>query len=228
MQQLGILGIDKLEGQAIGMPDGTGATGAEVNRAIEALTCAELLKLKHYSVWRLTCLGRASRGHTWEDLLSEAKLSTLEGATNNGSGRRWNQNVDFVTHLAGAMRSISSHWKRDFDEQEVDLKSEIITGSEEGERISPLDCIPSNGASPESELIRWELLNRLSSQYPPDSPAGRVVAGWKKGLKASEIMESNNLKKSEYLRAVEQIRRCLRGWGFGPKVTGRRDFRGRR
>src|SRR6516225_536411 len=134
------------------MPDGTGATGAEVNRAIEALTCAELLKLKHYSVWRLTCLGRASRGHTWEDLLSEAKLSTLEGATNNGSGRRWNQNVDFVTHLAGAMRSISSHWKRDFDEQEAALESEIMTRSKEGEWTSPLDYLLSNDASPDSDV----------------------------------------------------------------------------
>jgi len=210
------------------MSEGTGPTGDEVNRAIEALTCAELLRLKHYAAWRLGGLGRAGRGNTWEDLLSEAKLSILEGAANNGSGRRWNQNVDLVTCLVGAMRSISSHWKRDFDEQEAELESELETRSKEGERISPLDYVPSNGASPESELIRRELLDRLSTQYRADSAAGRVVAGWKKDLTASAIMQSYNLKYSEYRRAVEQIRHCLRGWGFGPKVTDRRDLGGRR
>jgi hypothetical protein len=209
------------------MPERTGPTGDEVNRAIEALTCAELLRLKHYAVWRVCGLGRAGRVYSWEDLLSEAKLSTLEGAANNGGGRRWHQNVDLVTHLVGAMRSISSHWKRDFDEQEAELESELETRSKEGD-WAPLDHVPSNGATPESELIRRELLDRLSSQYPTDSAEGRVVAGWKKDLTASEIMESNNLKKSEYQRAVEQIRRCLRGWGFGPKVTDRKDFGGRR
>src|SRR5215469_13261571 len=167
------------------MPEETGPTGDEVNRAIEALPCAELLRLKHYAVWRLCGLGRAGRRYTWEDLLSEAKLSILKGAVNDGNGRRWNQNVDLVTCFVGAMRSISSHWKRDFDEQEADLESEIVACSKEGEQISPLDYVPSNGASPESELIRWELLDRLSNQYPTDSTAGRVVAGWKKELTAS-------------------------------------------
>jgi len=43
----------------------------------------------------------------------------LQGAANNGTERRWNRDVDFVTHLIGVMRSISSHWKRDFDEKEA-------------------------------------------------------------------------------------------------------------
>jgi hypothetical protein len=50
----------------------------------------------------------------------------LEGASNNGRGRTWKKNVDLVTHLTGAMRSISSHWKRDFEEQEVELESETL------------------------------------------------------------------------------------------------------
>jgi hypothetical protein len=64
----------------------------------------------------------------------------LKGAANNGSGRRWKGNVYFVTNLIGAMRSISSHWKRgDFDEQEADLESELLTRTEEGDLASPLD-----------------------------------------------------------------------------------------
>jgi len=44
------------------MPDGTGATEDNVNRAIEALTRSDLLRLKHFAVWRLHGLGRAGCG----------------------------------------------------------------------------------------------------------------------------------------------------------------------
>ena len=209
------------------MPDGTGATGDEVKRAIEALTPAQLLRLKHFAVWRLYGLGRAGWGRTWEDLLSEAMLSTLEGAADNGSGRRWNKNVDFVTHLVGAMRSISSHWKRDFDEREAALESEILTRSKEGNWTSPLDYVVSNDASPDSDVSAREVLDKLSRQYPSDSAAGRVVVGWKEDLTPSAIMQSSNLTKSEYQRAVKQIRHCLVGWGVGPKFRAGRDPGGR-
>ena len=39
-------------------------------------------------------------------------LAVLEGAANDGSGRRWNQNVNLVTYFAAVLRSIASHWKR--------------------------------------------------------------------------------------------------------------------
>jgi hypothetical protein len=204
------------------MPDGTDATD-EVNRAIAALTRSELLRLKHFAAWRMCGLGRAGCWRTWEDLLSEAMVSTLEGAANNGGGRRWNQNVDLVTHLVGAMRSISSHWKRDFDEEEADLESEVVTRSEEGDWISPLDHALSNDVPLESGLIARDVLNRLSSVYQPDSTAGLIVAGWKKELNRSAIMQSSNVTKSEYQRVVKQIRLCLLGWGIWPKLRGRRD-----
>lgn len=117
------------------------------HRAIEALTVGEQLKLKQFAAWRMRGLGRAGRGHTPEDLLGEAVLRVLEGAANNGSGRRWTGNVDLVTHLAGAMRSISSHWKRDFDEHETDLESEILKRTEQGDATSPLDNAVSHAPS---------------------------------------------------------------------------------
>jgi len=210
------------------MPDGTGATGEEVNRAIEALTRSDLLRLKHYAVWRFRGLGRAGCGRTWEDLLSEAKLSTLKGAANNGSGRRWNQNVNLVTHLLGAMHSISSHWKRDFDEQEADLETEIVARNAEGDWVSPLDYVASNDPSQERCLSGREALDKLSRQFPADSAAGRVVAGWNRDLTASAIMQSFKLTKSEYKRAVNQIRLCLLNWGWWPKLEGRKNPGGRR
>ncbi|MGA2647412.1 MAG: hypothetical protein ABSF15_22110 [Candidatus Sulfotelmatobacter sp.] len=125
------------------MPGGTGATRDEVYRAIQALTLGERLKLKKFAAWRVRGLGRASCGRTWEDLLSEAYLSKLEGTADNGSGRRWRKNVDLVTLFCGAMRSISSHWKRDFVEEEAALESELATRTEEGWN-SPLENVASN------------------------------------------------------------------------------------
>jgi hypothetical protein len=58
------------------MPDRAGRD--EFHQAVEGLTPGELLKLKNSAAWRVRGLGRASCGRTWEDLLSEAMLSTLE------------------------------------------------------------------------------------------------------------------------------------------------------
>src|SRR5579864_8087594 len=107
------------------MAEGTGANRREIHRAIKALTPGELLKLKHFAVFRMRGLGRAASGRTCEDLLSEARLAFLEGAASNGSGRNLKAGMALVIQLIGAMRSISSHWKRDFDEKEPDLESEI-------------------------------------------------------------------------------------------------------
>jgi hypothetical protein len=46
------------------MPDATGANRREIHRAIEALTPGELLKLKHFAVFRMRGLGRAASGRT--------------------------------------------------------------------------------------------------------------------------------------------------------------------
>ena len=188
------------------MPDGTGATGDEVNRAIEALTRSDLLRLKHFAVWRLRGLGRVGCGRTWEDLLSEAKLSTLEGAANNGSGRRWNQNVDLVTHLVGAMRSISSHWKRDFDEQEAVLESEIVTCTEEEDSTSPLNDAPSEYPSQEREVAARQEWDLIATRCHNDSGATQVLQGFSRGMTATEIMRDYRLTKWEYHQAVKRIR----------------------
>jgi hypothetical protein len=126
------------------------------------------------------------------------------------------------------MRSISSHWKRDFVEQEAALESEIMTRSEKGDWISPMEYVMSNDSSLDSDLIAREVMDKLSRQYPSDSAAGRVVVGWKKDLTASAIMQSSNLTKSEYQGALKQIRQCLLGWGYCPRFRARRDPRGRR
>jgi hypothetical protein len=155
-------------------------------------------------------LGRAACGRTWEDLLSEAKLAILTGAANNGSGRRWKESVDLVTQLLGAMRSISSHWKRDFDEQEPALESEISTTSEEGNTASPLHSAASDAPSQERDLIARQQWNRIVTRCREDHTATQVLEGLSQGMTSSEIMNRYTLTRWEYQQATGRIRRRAR------------------
>jgi hypothetical protein len=188
------------------MPDGTSAYREEIDRVIAALTDGELLKLQHFAAFRVRGLGRASCGRTWEDLLGEAILATLGGAANNGTGRCWKGNVDLVMHLCGAMRSISSHWKRDFDEQEADLESELPTHSEDDDASSALDDAVSNGPSPERELAAREQWNLIVKGCQGDRAATQVLEGKSLELSASEIMHDYGLTKWDYQQAMKRIR----------------------
>jgi len=192
------------------MPDGTGATRDEIHRAMEALTAGELLKLKLFSAWRMRALGRAACGRTWEDLLSEAKLAILRGAANNGSGRRWKESVDLVTQLAGAMRSISSHWKRDFNEQEPELESEVAMHNEDGNAASAIDAAVSSAPSQERDLAARQQWNLIITRCRDDRTATLVLEGLSLGLTPSEIMNMSALTRWEYQQAAARIRRRAR------------------
>lgn len=189
------------------MPDGTGANRDEIYLAIEALTPGELLKLKRFSVWRMQGIGRANRGRTWEDLFGDANLVTLQGAaSNNGTRRHWNENVELVTHLSGVMRSISSHWKRDFDEQEPELESEILAPAKEGEASSPLDNAMSRAPSQERELAARQQWNLIAARCKGNRDATHLLEGLSLGLTASQIMHDYKLSKSKYQQAMKRIR----------------------
>jgi len=151
-------------------------------------------------------LGRASRGRTGDDLLNEAKLAVLKGAENNGCGRSWNRNVNFVTYLSGIMRSISSHWKRDFDEQEPELESEILTSTKEGEGSSPLDNAVCRAPSQERELAARQQFNLIAAQCKGNRDASYVLEGLSLGLTASPIVQEYKLSKSKYQQAMKRIR----------------------
>jgi len=195
----------------------TAATEDEVKQAIEALSRANLLRLKHFAVWRLCGLGRAASGRTWQDLLHEAIVRTLAGAMTNGNGRLWYKDIDFVVHLQGVMRSISSHWKRDFDEQEAHLESEIETSSEaEGDSASLLDRAPSNDLCLERRLLACELLREFKHRYPAELTVIQVFDGFCKELRPSEIMRSAQLSRSDYQRALKRLRGYLREVGLAP------------
>lgn len=128
------------------VPEEKAASQDEIQTAIHSLTEAELLRLEKFARWRIRGLGRASGGRDWEDLLGETLTATLDD-----DHRRWNKSVSFVQHLLGAMRSISTAWKKKFDPDEAYLESEITRASSEGKVPSALPEAPST--APDAERI---------------------------------------------------------------------------
>jgi hypothetical protein len=138
------------------VPEERAATREEIVVAVEVLTRREHLRLEQYARWRIRGLGRAAQGRDWEDLLREAVADTYEGA------RHWNkESVDFSRHLIGAMRSISSHWREQFDPDEAFLESEVTRVSPEGKQSSPMLNVVSPAAGPERALELKEEIDRI-------------------------------------------------------------------
>jgi hypothetical protein len=178
----------------------------EVERAIEALTSSELLRLRQYAEFRIRGLGRTARGRTWEDLLGDALLRTLIGAEDNHKGRHWNKDVDFVRHLIGAMQSISSCWRRKFPEKEAFLMSELLIHDAVGQDQSPLDYLASGHAAADQSLIEKNEEARILTMFQDDPEATQVLHGLLGGLKKNEIMPRYGLGEKKYAAAVRRIR----------------------
>jgi CheY-like chemotaxis protein len=196
----------------------------EVDRAIEALTASELLRLQKFADYRVRGLGRAARGRTGEDLLSEAQLRTLVGAEAAGQGRHWNKSVDFFRHLRGAIESISNCWKRQFKENEPSLISELVIHDAEGQEHSPLDNAASGNAAADQLLSEKEEEYRVLMTFKDDAEATQVLQGLLDGLKKKEIMPRYGLDEKKYAAVVKRIRVKLL---CGRNGEGREEEHGR-
>jgi hypothetical protein len=187
------------------MDEFTAATRKEVVQAIDSLTIADLLNLRWAARFRVRSLGRAAKGRTDEDLLMEALASSLAGTEGRGDGRRWSKNISFRLHLTGAMRSIASHWKEQFNEQEPFLESELSNvGKEEG--FSELDTVASEAPGGDRCLMAREEVSLILRLFRNDLGASSVLKGWLKDLKSLEIMQESGLSSREYEAAVKRIR----------------------
>ena len=200
------------------------ATREEIDQAIAALSPAEWLKLEKSAAWRVWGQGR-SASDKGKDLLQDALLSTFIGAQGNGSGRRWNKRVDFVMHLTGAMRGISSHWKDKSNEREV-LECEAVRCDAEGQEFSPLDNLSpgdtrderlrvaaAEGFQPAAErrLIAKEEIEKLFRMFMNDKEATLVLQGFSEGKKKNEIVQKYELTAKQYDAAIKRIRVKLSG-----------------
>jgi hypothetical protein len=181
------------------------ATRDEVDAAIEALTPAQLLKLKKFAAWRVRGLGRATLGRDADVLLQDAFLSTLLGSENTGEGRRWNKAVDFVKHMTEAMRSISDHWKTQFDADEPHLESEVIAINDEGEEYSPLEAVSSQQPQPDRVLLAKEEVRQIFNLFESDDDAILVLEGWVDGMTGPDMMDLG-FTKERFEATVKRIR----------------------
>jgi CheY-like chemotaxis protein len=178
----------------------------EIDRAIKMLTPSERLKLQQAAKFRIRGLGRAAQGKDWEDLLGEALCRTLIGAEDIQNGRHWNRKVPFVQHLAGAMKSIASLWKRQFREQDTYLVAELTICTAEGQGHSPIDHVASPLPSADQGLIEKDDETRILAMFGDDPDATVVLNGWMDGLNKNDIMVKHGLEAKKYASAVRRIR----------------------
>lgn len=178
----------------------------EVDRAINALTSADFLRLRQIAKSLIRILGRAARGRDSEDLLGEAVCRSLIGAGNAQNGRHWNRKVPFVLHLAGAMKSIASMWKRQWKERETYLVSELPMVDAEGQEHFPLDNLPSLLAPVDHRLVEKDEEEKLLAMFEDDHEATLVLRGLMDGLNRTEIMGKSGICANKYAAAVKRIR----------------------
>lgn len=178
----------------------------EIDRAIKTLTSSDLLRLQRFAQFRVRGLGRAASGRDWEDLLGEALYRTLMGTKDTQSGRHWNRRVPFVQHLAGAISSIASLWKRQFKEKNTFLISELSVHDPEGKEYSPFDDVPSGCTAADDRLIKSSEENLAFSMLQDSPDASQVFRGLVEGLSKSEIMSRDGLDEKRYTAAVRRIR----------------------
>jgi hypothetical protein len=132
----------------------------------------------------------------------------LMGAGATREGRHWNKQVDFVWHLTGAMRSISSCWKRQFKDIEPYLISEFPIHDAEGQEHSPLDDVASGDAAADQLLIEKDEEDRVLATFQDDPEATQVLQGWLDGLTKDEIMSEHGLR-GQYAAVVRRILKLL-------------------
>jgi CheY-like chemotaxis protein len=201
------------------------ATREEVDRAITALTAAELLRLKRYGDGRV-CSSQGTDYRTGQDLLQEANRLTVEGH------RCWKKRVTLFSHLMGVMRSITRRrkgdnallacdtFKDDADGQEYCL-FETVTASD---RNKFFGYASSEYEAADQRLIAKETMNGVLGQFKDDQEALLVLQGWSEGMKRNEIMQEHGLNEKQYRATVKRIRMKLlsptNGGGGGEKHDG--------
>lgn len=185
------------------MPEDRAATPAELRAAIDALTAPQAAKLEEFAKGRVRRLGRKAAGRTAGDLLNDAVTATLAGT------RRWNRaNVDFTGHLIGTMRSISSHWARDFDPEEHPvLESELTKTTSEGGTLSPFEQLAATEPDAERNLEAKEQVEEILAAFAADTVVSVILDGMLEGMSPPDVRSELGLSQTEYETAMRRLRR---------------------
>ena len=178
------------------------ATPSEVSSAIEALTPAELLRLRSYARFRMRALSSAGIGRNHEDLMSEAITATLAGT------RRWNKEaVDMTGHLAGVMRSLSSHWSAQVATAGEGLVWQGAVDEGTGERAQVAQESPAVRPDAERELAARQEVERIRRYFVSDELVLRVIGQFEQGLRGPDIKQALGLSQKQYETVLKRLRR---------------------
>jgi DNA-directed RNA polymerase specialized sigma24 family protein len=186
------------------VPEEIAADTEEINEAIRSLTRAELLKLERYAKWRIRGIGRASEGRNHEDLMQDAVTQTLSGQ------RSWNKSVSFVQYLIGVIRSISSHWKEQFDPDSALLESEAVYASPEGKEKNLFLDAPSTAPDAERLIMARQEIKQIEILFSDDHQALEVITGWRLEMSGPEIQKELGISQKEHETIARRIRRNVR------------------
>ena len=183
------------------------ASRADIDQAVAGLSLPDQRRLDKAAQYFCRGLGRKARERTWEDLMSEAYLSILKGASGTGEGRRWPKGeVTFIAFLWKSMQSIASHWAEAWDENEAMLESDILVVMDDGELQSPLSNVVSPTPSQERSLMAKEQLEAALRLFMHDEEASLIIEAWGLGMSGPEIQEQFGLSEERFEAGRKRIR----------------------
>ena len=178
------------------------ATLEEVQEAVHALTAAERHKLRGFARFRIQGIGRAALGRDEHLLLADAVASALQ------RGRKWPKNkVDFYGFLHGAMRSISSEWKRKFQEEEARPEAELFRADAADGDPGVVSAAKSALPDPECQASTAERIQQVIEHFKDDEVVLEIIEGLREGMTGPETQELFELMENEYNAGVKRLRR---------------------
>src|SRR5579872_1566422 len=180
--------------------------------AINALTKAELLRLKAYAAYRVHALGYLGSGLEAADLLHEAIAATVD------KRRPWKKDsTPLFAHLHGVMRSIASGWA---EKGALDRRRRVVAqdsvNAENSIEARPIDfeSFPSHGPNPESLAGSRQLIESLILSLDGDIIARKVLVKMMDGWQDKDIPAELGMARREYEAAKKRIQRRFQ------KITG--------
>ncbi len=172
------------------------APAERIERAVAALSDADLLRLKQIALFR----ARRLPGIEWADLLNEAVGRALAG------DRHWPPELPLVAFLAGIMRSLAEELWR----QQRQRNALFAVGpASPGGRFAGIAAVPSEAPDPERELHARQSLAAIDTLFAQDADALRLIVGLAEGLSAAEIQLRTGMDATRYATTRRRIRRTL-------------------
>jgi DNA-directed RNA polymerase specialized sigma24 family protein len=182
------------------LPPEKAATTDEVLGAIRKLTTAQLQSLGRFAHYRLEAVRRASVVNTGEDLVQEAIARTITGK------RNWNmQAVDFLGHLIGVIKSMTSH----LGEKDADpwLAADVTKDDDDGKPSGPVANAPSRTPSAHRVLYAKERINGLEEYFKDDPLILNIIGGFRDRMPVKEIADILEVSEDTVESAIRKIRR---------------------